>query len=213
MTETFTVEFRHPCVHEYDPQSFLASIERRGLVILNSELALDCFRVLVRRRDGAQIDREELLTFLLAQGLGGEELEVEVRLDVSESDFRAQSGENWKRERQANLVDSRTFFGIDSEETERVEHPMFRASANDFTESAGVYLIKGRESGESLALDLARAKAVLKTKSGEVVVSLASVVTIVASYSLDKEAVGNCSPVGVLSAGGCPGLDVRRGES
>lgn len=26
-------------------------------------------------------------------------------------------------------------------------------------------------------------------------------------------AVGNCSPVGVLSAGGCPGLDVRRGES
>ena len=27
------------------------------------------------------------------------------------------------------------------------------------------------------------------------------------------EAVGNCSPVGVLSAGGCPGLDVRRGES
>ena len=28
-----------------------------------------------------------------------------------------------------------------------------------------------------------------------------------------QEAVGNCSPVGVLSAGGCPGLDVRRGES
>lgn len=28
-----------------------------------------------------------------------------------------------------------------------------------------------------------------------------------------QKAVGNCSPVGVLSAGGCPGLDVRRGES
>ncbi len=31
--------------------------------------------------------------------------------------------------------------------------------------------------------------------------------------TIRQEAVGNCSPVGVLSAGGCPGLDVRRGES